>query len=300
MGERMRRLGAVIALVALGGAACVSSVEGRAGDRQSVVAGFYPLAEAAERVGGSRVDVTNLTPPGGEPHEIELSPDDVDAMEDAAVILYLGQGFQPGVQEVAERAEGEAIDLLEGQDLMPAVEDGGGDPHVWLDPGRMLGIIDKVEEALSRADPERSSELRENAEDYRAEIQELDSDYRAGLSKCERDVIVTSHAAFGYLAERFGIEQHAISGISPEAEPDPARLDELADLVVEEGVTTIFTESLVSPEVAEALAREAGVVTDVLNPLEGLTPEEIAAGETYASVMRTNLERLQLALGCER
>jgi zinc transport system substrate-binding protein len=292
------------AVVAVGAAGC-SSGSGSSGGRPSVVANFYPVYEAARRVAGDRFTVANLTPAGAEPHDLELSPKQVDEILDARVMLYMGLGFQPAVENASKgRHEGVTIDLLSSLASKlrtlgseEAIE-GGRDPHVWLDPVFMQEIVDEVRDALTKADPAGSATFGGNASAYRQEVAALDARYRDGLAHCERKVIVTSHAAFGYLAARYGLTQEAIAGLSPEAEPDPRRLAELADLVRSEGVTTIFTEELVSPRVAEALAREAGVQTAVLNPLEGLTSEEAARGEDYVSVMDENLHTLRAALGC--
>ncbi|HEV8421200.1 MAG TPA: zinc ABC transporter substrate-binding protein, partial [Actinomycetota bacterium] len=233
------------------------------------------------------------------------SPKQVDEILDATVLLYMGLGFQPAVEDIAKnRQEGVTLDVLAA--LSPQLRklqgeesvEGETDPHVWLDPVLMAGIVDEVRKALTRADPAGASAYERNAQRYRSEIEGLNERFREGLHDCSRRVIVTSHAAFGYLAARYGLVQEAISGISPEAEPDPKRLARLADLVRREGVTTIFTEELVSPRVAETLAREAGVRTAVLNPLEGLTSEEIGRGENYVTVMRENLATLRAALGC--
>jgi zinc transport system substrate-binding protein len=285
--------------------ACAPSSGGTAGGKVAVVASFYPLYEAVQKVGGSRVQATNLTPAGAEPHDLELSPKQVDEILDATVVLYLGQGFQPAVQDIAaDRHDGVTVDVLgalssqlrklEGEGGV----EGGTDPHVWLDPVLMEGVVDAVRTSLSRADPAGAATYRRNADRYRSEIEALDRQFRDGLRDCDRRVIVTSHSAFGYLADRYGLVQEAIAGISPEAEPDPRRLAELADLVRREGATTIFTEELVSPRVAQTLAREAGARTAVLNPLEGLTPQELTRGENYVSGMRENLATLREALGC--
>lgn len=284
----------LVLALGVGAAGCgASSVPAGSGGKVSVVASFYPLAEAAERVGADRVVVTNLTPPGVEPHDLELTPDEVEAIATADVVLYLGGGFQPGVEEAAGQIEGLAIDLLR------AVPEGSAaDPHVWLDPTLMAAIVREVEAALSKVDPSGAGTLAGNADAYARQLADLDEEIRAGLTGCERAVIVTSHAAFGHLAARYGLTQQPISGLSPEAEPDPQRLAELAALVRTDGVTTIFTEALLSPRVAEALADEAGVVTAVLDPIESLSPEQVRSGEDYLSVMRDNLAALRQALGC--
>ena len=285
----------MVVAIGLIGSACAPPDQS-GGGRPQVVASFYPLYEAALRVGGDRAEVTNLTPPGVEPHDLELATDDVDLLEDADVIVYEGAGFQPGVEEVAERSDAMAVDVLEGLSLLASDE--GQDPHIWLDPELMLAIVRRVESALIEVDPEHALTYRRNADTYAAELRDLDADFEQGLSSCARETIVVSHDAFGYLASAYGLQQEAIAGLSPEAEADPARLDELAKLVESQGITTVFTETLVSPELAETLAREVGVQTAVLNPIEGLTEEQQAAGEDYISLQRENLTTLREALGC--
>jgi zinc transport system substrate-binding protein len=291
---------------ALLGAACGSSNEVRDGDGLVVVTSFYPLDEAAQRVGGDLIRVENLTPPGVEPHDLELAPDDLEAIVAADVVLYIGGGFQPAIQEGVSDAEGIVLDVLDAAGPLrsptPTEEQGKAavtaDPHVWLDPMRYAGIVDAVSETLSRARPSQGPMFRSGAAEFRAELAALDREFADGLASCRSRTIVVNHAAFGYLAEAYDLEQLSISGISPEAEVDPARLAELKSLVEREGVTTIFTEELASPAVAETLAKEARVETSVLNPLEGLTPEQLDAGEDYLSVMRENLDALRSGLGC--
>jgi zinc transport system substrate-binding protein len=253
------------------------------------VAAFYPLAEAASRVGGEGVRVTNLTPPGREPHDIELSPRQLDVVAGADVVVYLGRHFQPAVAAAAARSDGERLDVL---------PDDPPDPHVWLDPSRMVTIAESIASALAKVDPSGADTYRANAGAYGDELRALDDEFRQGLAGCARKRIVTAHEAFGYLASRYGLVQEAITGVSPESEPNPKRLAELADEARADGTTTVFTETLVSPRVAETLAREAGVHTAVLNPIEGLTDEEVKSGATYASVMRANLATLRRALAC--
>jgi zinc transport system substrate-binding protein len=316
---------------------------GAADGRVSVVASFYPLAEVAQRVGGDRVEVVNLTPGGAEPHDLELSPRDVERLEDADLVVVLGRDFQPAVERVAEgRREPtlvalDALDVGEGRvaeddhghdadDADDADDDGHGheddghdddvedghdddvedghddsdglDPHVWLDPTLMASLTEEITTALADIDPDGASSYRANADDYVAELEALDERYQSGLAECERDVIVVAHNAFGWLTRRYDLRQEAIAGLSPDQEPSPRRLDQLVDLVEDEGITTIFTEVLVSPRVAETLAREAGVETAVLDPIEGIPDDRLAAGETYLSVMDDNLAALRAALGC--
>ena len=303
----MRRFGRA----ALVGASLASLLSGcsRSGsaaevDRVSVVASFYPLAEAASKVGGDLVSVQNLTPPGVEPHDLELAPDDIEAIANADVIVYLGGGFQPAVEDaLAEAEHAVTVDALNAvaTNAAPASEAEEGltvDPHVWLDPARFEEIVRAVADALAKADPANEATYAANAQAYIAKLAALDEEFRAGLSDCARTTIVTSHEAFGYLADAYGLTQVGILGLSPEAEPDPRRLAELRDLVEREGVTTIFAEELVSPKVAETLASEAGVQVAVLNPIESLTDAQEKAGEDYLSVMRGNLDTLRKALDC--
>jgi zinc transport system substrate-binding protein len=319
MGSSLGRAVALAAVPALVLAACGGGDDdggdeaGGRGPAVRVVAGFYPLAEAATRVGGDRVEVTNLTPVGAEPHDLEIEPDDVDTLEDADVVLYLGQGFQPAVEEIAGRLDAAALDLLDGIALDEAEaghegeegdEGGDGDdhdgldPHFWLDPQLFVDAVEQIEGALADASPGDAETFAANAQDYIADLTALDEEIEGQLTGCERDDMVVSHAAFHYLAERYGLEQVPVAGLSPEVEPDPDRIAELADLIEERDVTTVFYEDLVSPEVAETLAREARVDTAQLSPLEGLTDDQNVLGEDYTTIMRANAAALVDALGC--
>ena len=298
------RRGLVALVVMAFTAACADNGAAEdAGDgRTQVVASFYPLFEAAERVGGDRVQVRNLTPAGSEPHDLELNSSQVDSIEDAAVVLFLGQGFQPALEKAADRAKGMKVDILDELDsLLPAAEEEDDleiDPHVWLDPRLFKAIVARVADALGAADPANRATYEANARAYSRQLDELDAAFADGLSSCDRRVVVTSHAAFGYLTARYGLVQEPIAGLEPESEPSPQRLADLTAKVQSDGTTTVFYETLVSPKVAEALAREAGVSTAVLDPIEGLSDDDAKAGKTYVSAMRENLAALRLALGC--
>jgi zinc transport system substrate-binding protein len=279
--------------------ACRSADRPSTSGKLKVVASFYPLYEAAGKVGGDLADVTNLTAAGAEPHELELTTDQLDEIIDADVVIYLGKGFQPAVEKAAKRAKGETVDLLGGVKLRGPVEEGETvDPHVWLDPHLWASAIGRIADAFAKADPAGAKAFDAQRAEYEDDVGRLDGRYANGIKTCERHEIVTSHAAFGYLAARYNLTQIPISGISPEAEPNPKRIAEITDLVRRDKLTTIFTETLVSPKVAEALAREAGVKTDTLDPIEGLTDDEIAKGETYITKMDENLDALRDALGC--
>ncbi len=286
--------------LALSAAGCGEGSSDDAGSDSAIVAAFYPLAFAAERVSGDTTRVRNLTPPGVEPHDLELSARDVRTVVDADLVLYLGQGFQPALEDALDSSDAPAIDLLDDLDLLAGTEEehegeshGGEeearDPHVWLDPLRYVAIAERIGAELDRRDA---------ASDLSEELRALDREFRNGLADCERRELVTSHAAFGYLAERYDLEQVALSGLEPEAEPTPRELEEVVEEVREHGATTVFFETLVSPRLAETVAREVEARTATLNPLEGLTPEEIERGADYFSVMRANLAALREALEC--
>lgn len=262
--------------------------EGSSGGRE-IVASFYPLAWVTEQVAGDDWTVTNLTTPGGEPHDLELGIGATADVADATLVVYL-DGFQPAVDAaVSSNAEGETLDAAE------VVELDDGDPHFWLDPLRMAQLGDAVAERLAALDAENAEAYRSNAEQLTTQLEEIDDAYEEGLSDCRRDTVVVSHDAFGYLA-RYGVQFEAINGLSPDAEPNPATLAELTDVIEDEGVTTVFSERLASPALAEALASDLDVATGVLDPLEGLTEE--TADADYPSLMRDNLAALQEANGC--
>ncbi len=272
-------------------AGCGSTRRGGAPSTR-VVAAFYPLAYAAQQVGGRSVSVRNLTPAGAEPHDLELTARDVKAIDDANLVVYLGEGFMPGLQKAVASRSGPSLDLLAGQRLsVGSSEDGkdATDPHVWLDPVRYAGVVRAIGKALHGE---------KAAQALAARLDGLNAEYRRGLASCARRQIVTSHAAFGYLAQRYGLAQVPLEGLSPEAEPSARGLENLVQLVRRAGATTVFFETLVSPKLAETVAREAGVQTAVLDPLEGLTKAQVASGSDYFSVMRANLAALRKALGC--
>jgi zinc transport system substrate-binding protein len=276
----------VVAVLALGG--CGGSGRGSVGP--TVVASFYPLAWVAEQVAAPGTRVLDLTPAGAEPHDLELTPGDLEELQSAELVLYLGHGFQPAVEDAVDGRSGRSLDLLAAGKLRPGGEEGvTADPHVWLDPTRLAQIATAVGAALHR---ERA------AANLAAKLRALDGEFRVGLAHCRRHEIVTSHAAFGYLADRYGLEQVSLTGLSPEAEPSPKDLERLVDEVRRTGARVVFTETLVSPRLADTIAREAGASTSVLDPIEGLTKDEVAAGEDYVSRMRSDLAALRKALGC--
>ena len=286
-----------------------------------VLASFYPLQEIAQRVGGDRVAVTNLTAAGAEPHELELSPRDLERLRQSRLLVYVGGGFQPALERAVEATQSPdlvSLDVTQGMPLLEGHDEddhgattktgaaGGAqdaaaeltDPHVWLDPVFMKEMVTKVRDALIRIDPAGRERYEANAPAYQRELEALDQEFREGLKNCRRREIVTSHASFAYLAQRYGLEQEAITGVSPESEPSPQRLREIVQFAREHDVKVIDFETLVEPRVAETIAREVGARTLVLNPIEGLTPAEQAEGKDYRTLMRENLANLRAGLEC--
>lgn len=281
-------LGAALSLALL--SACGFQMDPAAEGKVSVVAAFYPLQFLAQRIGGDRVYVVNLVKPGAEPHDLELAPRDVGLISEADVVVYL-HGFQPAVDEaIIGEAKRTSLDIATVQPLI-----NGGDPHVWLDPVRFAAIGDRLAERLAAVDPGSAADYQRRAANLRHDLDALDTEFENGLKHCQRQEIVTSHEAFGYLAQRYKLSQISISGLNPDEEPSARRLADVSDLAQAHGVTTIFFESLVSPKVADTLAREVGARTAVLDPIEGV---EDQAEHDYLSVMRVNLAQLRTALDC--
>ncbi len=273
----MRRvLGAVLALLMT---ACASS--GTSGGPPRVVAAFYPLAYLAERIGGETVVVTDLTPPGAEPHDIELRPSQAELLSTADLTLYV-KGFQPAV-DAAARGD-RAFDLRVGNDP---------DPHVWLDPVRYRELSTAVAERMATLWPAHAAAIRARGVELASELVSLDAEFKTGLADCDRKTIFTSHAAFGHLTRRYGLNQVGITGLSPDQEPSPTRLAEVVRFARTNKVTTIFFESLVSPKLAQTVASEIGARTAVLDPIESKP-----AGGDYTTAMRANLAALRTALSC--
>jgi zinc transport system substrate-binding protein len=271
-----------------------------------VATGFYPLQFVTERVGGEHVTVDNLTVPGKEPHDLELTVQETATVAQSDLVVF-EHGFQPAVDDAVETsAEGAVLDAAEAVELRPAEgevghegddeEDHGDlDPHFWQDPVLVADLGDALADQLAELDPDHADDFAANAADLRADLETLDEDYVTGLEGCERDTVVVSHDAFGYL-EKYGLHFEAIAGLSPDAEPTPADLGRLHRLIEEDGITTVFGERLAPPALVDTLANDAGVTTAVLDPIEGLTDE--TEGEDYLSLMTQNLGALREANGC--
>lgn len=305
----LRRILSSAALAAVPLLAATACGGGSASGGTEVVAGHYPMAWLSEQVGGEGVTVRTLARPGAEPHDVELTPRQIADIGRADLVVYI-KGLQPAVDKaVGERAADRALDAASAVRPLPLPDTDGHehdrdhdhergasyDPHLWLDPSRMAALATALGERLAKADPAGAAGYRANAEATAERLTALDEEFQAGLRGCKQRTMVTAHAAFGYLADRYGLRQIPIAGIDPAGEPSPGRLAELTGQVRRTGVTTVFTETLVSPKVAQTLAREAGVRTATLDPVEGLAE---GSGDDYLSLMRKNLQTLRTALEC--
>jgi zinc transport system substrate-binding protein len=308
---RLRTTAALTALLAgsaLGLTACGSDDDGTG--RVQVVAAFYPLQYVAERVAGEHAEVTNLTQPGKEPHDLELAPNQVAALADADLVIYESD-FQTAVDAaVDENRDGPSVDASKVVDLATVAgehgdeesghdehEHGEFDPHFWQDPLKMVDLTKAVAAKLAKVDPDHAADYTANAAALTRDLQVLDGEFATGLTGCKRDTVVVNHDAFEYLA-RYGLHLESIVGLSPDAEPTAHALAALHDLIKEDGITTVFSETLASKKSAEALAGDLDITTAVLDPLEGLTSEAEDNGGNYLTVMRQNLAALQKANAC--
>ncbi len=254
-----------------------------------VVASFYPLAYFAEQIGGERISVTNITPSGAEPHDYEPTTTDLTNIAKSTLLISIGPIFESWQGKVV------ANNVLQIATALPIENN---DPHVWLSPVLSKQIVTKITEALIEVSPENASYFETNKMNLLLKLSQLDEAFKKGLSRCTKHDIVTSHAAFGYIAHQYGFNQIAIAGLSPDEEPTPQKLTEITNLVREKNISYIFFESLVSPRLAQTIANETHAKTLVFNPLEGLTPEEIDRGTNYFSVQGENLINLRTALSC--
>lgn len=317
----MKRLATIAAIAALTLSACGSqpsndSSHATGGNSPHVIAAFYPLQWASSQVVGKDDPVDALTLPGAEPHDLELTPQQVASLADADLVVYL-KGFQPAVDSAIQQSGAKnVLDVGQFVDLQPLpadAEEGGHDhgdhadeeehehgdfdPHFWQDPERMEKVVTAIQDRLSEISPEKKATFESNATQAITDLKGLDSDFKKGLATCARSEFITTHEAFGYLAKRFNLTQIGISGISPNEEPSPARIAEVQSQAKEHGITTIFFETLTSPAVAQSIAGDLGLKTAVLDPLEGVTSE--SKGTDYPSIMRSNLSALQSANDCK-
>lgn len=315
---------ATLSLVALSACSATSGPGGGKDTGLSVVASFYPVQFLAEEIGGEYADVTTLTEPGVEPHDLEITPKQTAQLGEADLALYV-KDLQPAVDEAIEQSEvKKAVDAGSLTTLEPAAQEepghedeshsgeepghedeshseehahGSTDPHFWLDPVKYAEVAEKVGEILAKADPDHADAYEKNTDALVESLGALDEKYENGLADTESKTFITTHSAFGYLAGRYGLEQESISGLDPESEPSPARMRELQEIAEHDGVTTVFFETLASDKTARTLASDTGLKTDVLDPLEGITDR--SKGADYFEVMEANLTALEKALGAK-
>jgi zinc transport system substrate-binding protein len=289
-------MAASLLIAALALSACSSGAPGKSSSGQlTVVASFYPLALAAEQIGGRHVAVTNLTRPGAEPHDIELTTQDVATVSSAGLVIY-EKGLQGAVDKAAESQAGNhALDVAPAAHLNLRLS-GTLDPHFWLDPQRYSEVVATIATRLSDADPANKADYEKNAKAFEVKLAILSKDFAAGLATCQRRDFVTSHAAFGYLAQRFGMKQIAINGINPDQEPNAAEIAAVSTSAKANGVTTVYAEPLASPAIAATVANEIGAKVAMLDPIEGLTAQ--SNGRDYFEIMRSNLQALRAGQGC--
>lgn len=302
--------GVVAGLLALTGCSSATPTASEP-TRLTVTAAFYPSHFVAERVGGDAVTVTNLTTPGAEPHDLELTPKQVASLGEVDLVVYQ-KGFQPAVDAAVQTVPPKRVvdtasfltlqpgshdhDHADSEEHAEHADDEALDPHTWLDTTNLASVAERVRDELTAAQPASAAAFAQNTRELVADLGTLDGEFRQGLTGCQRTTFITSHDAFGYLAARYDLEQVGIRGLDPDTEPSAARIAEVQATARQHGVTTIFFETLVSPDVANSVAGDLGLATDVLDPLEGLT--EQSRGRDYLEVMRANLAALQKANGC--
>ena len=297
MNPREALIGVPMLIAALAISACGPGQQGSAStDKLAVVASFYPLQFATQQIGGSHVAVASLTKPGAEPHDIELTPRDVGSVSKARLVVF-EKGLQGAVDSAVESQAGDrSLDVAPVAMLDLKLAAGSTDPHFWLDPQRYAAVARAISTRLSSMDPANKADYEKNARVFEDKLTALSAEFTTGLASCQRKDIVTSHSAFSYLARRFGMKQIAINGISPDQEPTAAALAAVSTYARANGVTTIYAETLVSPAIAETVARESRATLATLDPIEGLTTA--SAGKDYFEVMRSNLKALRAGQGC--
>lgn len=278
-----------------------------------IVASFYPMYDFAQKVAGERAEVSCLVPAGTEPHDWEPTTADISSLADADLLVWNGAGMEHWVADAlaglgdaapatCEASSGLALLKLSAEALAEEQKEAGSedisdtDPHCWLSPAIAQGELANIRDALSGVDADGKDVYEKNCSQWTEELGKLDEEYRTALDPLPRRAIVVSHEAFGYICHDYGLTQVPIEGIDADAEPDAQTMAEIVDFVEANNVRTIFSEELVSPKVAQAIADAAGTSLETLDPLEGLSDEDLAAGKDYFSVMRENLEKLSRAL----
>lgn len=260
-----------------------------------VVASIYSLAEFAKKAGGNLIDVSYITPPGAEPHDYEPTPQDIVKIRSARIFLVNGNGIDAWAEKISVEAQKNGVEVLTMSKLLNI---SGQDPHFWLDPQLVKKEIGILRDILVKLDSVHAEDYQKNSSEYITKLNSLDAKYQLGLQNCKLNEIVVSHNAFSYLAKRYGFQTLYISGLSPDEEPSAKRISEITAIAKSKNIRYIFFERLVSPKIAQTIAKEIGATTLLLNPFEGLTKEEIGVQKNYLSVMEENLNNLRSALEC--
>lgn len=277
-------------------------------EKLSVYTSIYPMYDFASKIGGDKVNVVNMVPTGIEPHDWEPAAFDIMGLEKATVFIYNGAGMEHWVGDVLDSLQNEALTILDASTGIKLVEGHGEhegknghedesyDPHVWLDPMNAKMQMNNIKNSFIDADPDNTDYYEANYSKYSAELDVLDKKFMDTLASYTERNIIVSHEAFGYLCAAYDLNQIGIEGLSADYEPDPAKMSDIIDFALEHDVKVIFFEELVSPKVAETIAKEIGAKTAVLNPIEGLNEQQELAGDDYFSIMLRNLDELNKAL----
>ncbi len=269
-------------------------------NKMQIVATFYPLGEFAQVVGGELVSVTVLVPPGSEPHDFEPTPKQIANLLRSQIFIYNGAGFERWVDKILPQLQAKNIPIINASSTvsLEAADRTQVNPHFWLDPVLAQHEVAEIRDTLMRIDPIHVETYKKNASQYLSQLSALDAEIRTGLTNCNKRMVIASHDAFGYYAKRYDIEVTAISGLSPDDEPSPAKMAAIANLARTNNIKYIFFESLVTPRLSDTIAMEVGAQTLVFNPLEGLSSSEITMGKNYFSIQKDNLQNLKTALEC--
>lgn len=307
-------VGSVILLMIILAVGCGPESQGKIVEgKVNVVTTFYPIYEFAKAIGGEDANVINLLPAGVEPHDWTPRSQDIVNTSKAQLFFYNGAGLEGWVPQflkglnrdskVKAYEVSQGIKLIEADEEADHDHEGEGhkdkhhvDPHTWVSPKSAMMMAENMKNSYIEADPVHKDAYTSRYMNLKKQLEELDSEFSSNLNEMPRKEIVVSHEAFGYLARDYGLTQHAIMGLSPDAEPRARDLLQLSKLVKEKGIHYIFFEELVSDRLAKTLASETGAEVLVLNPVEGLTEDQLKRGDDYFSLMRNNLTNLILAL----
>lgn len=285
------------------------------GGKIQVVTTLFPLYDFTRIVGGDKVDVSLLLPPGVEPHSFEPKPDDMVRINRAGLFIYTNPYMEPwvaGLLKGIDRQRLTVVDTSTGVTFLPAGghdeghdaneaghHHGGMDPHVWLSIPNARKMVENIAAALEAKDPANAGSYRKNAAAYGEKLAELDGKFKKGLADCgTRRFFHGGHYAFGYLADRYGLQYVSAYAMSADAEPRPQKLTAMIGQIRSSGTKYIFYEELISPRMAEAIARETGVTMLKLNGVHNISRDELQRGESYLSLMEQNLTNLRTGLQC--